>query len=88
LPLTYRLNRQAIWITVEALPPSEGRSTRLPSPPLTLRESVLGLQQIAEPLDIARFCEGRLSSYPFWLDLNRISHTALLQAGACAAAQA
>ncbi|MFK3602065.1 type VI secretion system ImpA domain-containing protein [Pseudomonas sp. AP19] len=88
LPLTYRLNRQAIWITVEALPPSEGRNTRLPSPPLTLRESVLGLQQIAEPLDIARFCEGRLSSYPFWLDLNRISHTALLQAGACAAAQA
>ena len=88
LPLTYRLNRQALWITLEALPPSQGRNTRLPSPPLTLRESLLRLQEVAEPLDIARFCEGRLSSYPFWLDLNRISHTALLQAGASAAAQA
>ena len=87
LPLAYRLNRQAVWITLDELPPSQGRATRLPAPPLTLRDSVLRLQSSAKPLEVVRFCEARLSSYPFWLDLNRVSHAALVKAGASAAAR-
>lgn len=88
LPLAYRLNRQAAWITLDELPPSQGQATRLPAPPLTLRDSVLRLQSSAKPLEVVRFCEARLSSYPFWLDLNRVSHAALVKAGASAAARA
>lgn len=86
LPLAFRLARQAAWITVERLPASQGRTTRLPSPPDAQRDTFIRLQQTGEPLDIVRFCEGRLSSFPFWLDLNRASHTALAQVGAAAAA--
>lgn len=86
LPLAFRLARQAAWITVEQLPASQGRTTRLSSPADAQRDTFVRLQQTGEPLDIIRFCEGRLSSFPFWLDLNRACHTALAQVDAIAAA--
>jgi type VI secretion system protein VasJ len=86
LPLLFRLNRQLAWTTLEQAPPSEGNTTRLPPPSGAELESFSRLQDAGEPLDIVRFCEGRLSSYPFWLDLNRASYAALsrLSSGALA----
>jgi type VI secretion system protein VasJ len=82
LPLLFRLNRQIAWMTLEQAPPSQANMTRLPAPPENQVESLARLQSVGEPLDIVRFCEGRLAAYPLWLDLNRVSHAALSRLGA------
>jgi len=86
LPLFFRLNRQAAWITLEHLPACQGRTTRLPAPPEQQRDTLARLQQASDPLDVVRFCEGRISSFPLWLDLHRVSHAALIKAAATQAA--
>jgi len=86
LPLLFRLNRQLAWTTQEQAPPAQGCATRLPPPSDAELEGFSRLQSAGEPLDIVRFCEGRLTSYPFWLDLNRASHAALLRLGSGAMA--
>ena len=88
LPLLFRLNRQSAWTTLEQAPPAQGCTTRLPPPSEAEREAFSRLQSVGEPLDIVRFCEGRLASYPFWLDLNRASHAALARLGSQALAGA
>lgn len=86
LPLLYRLNRQMAWMTLEQAPPAQANKTRLPAPAESQVESFTRLQAAGEALDILRFCEGNLNNYPFWLDLNRASHAALMRMGANAAA--
>lgn len=86
LPLLFRLNRQLAWTTVEQAPPSQGNTTRVPAPSEAEFEGFNRLQSVGEPLDILRFCEGRLNTYPFWLDLNRASHAALSRLGTSALA--
>lgn len=81
LPLLYRLSRQMAWMTIEQAPPAQANVTRLPAPPENQLESFTRLQASADPLDILRFCENRLGTYPFWLDLNRASHAALIRLG-------
>jgi len=88
LPLLYRLNRQMAWLTVEQAPPAQANVTRLPAPPENQIESFVRLQASGDPLDILRYCESRLATYPFWLDLNRASHAALIRLGASASAAA
>lgn len=80
-PLLFRLNRQMAWTTLSQLPPAEGILTRLPPPPDSELETFSRLQSDGESLDVVRFCESRLSTFPFWLDLNRASHAALLNLG-------
>ncbi|OCR25095.1 hypothetical protein AFK24_09915 [Pseudomonas syringae] len=84
LPLLFRLNRQMAWTTLTQLPPAQGNVTRLPPPSDSELESFNRLQSVGEPLDVIRFCEGRLNTFPFWLDLNRASHAALLKLGSAA----
>ena len=88
LPLLFRLNRQSAWMTLEQAPPAQGCTTRLPPPSEAEHEAFSRLQSVGEPLDVVRFCEGRLTSYPFWLDLNRASHAALSRLGSEAMAGA
>lgn len=88
LPLLFRLNRQLAWTTLEQVPPAQGCTTRVPPPSDAELEGFSRLQSVGEPLDIVRFCEGRLTSYPFWLDLNRASHAALSRLGSGAMAGA
>jgi type VI secretion system protein VasJ len=88
LPLLYRLTRQMAWMTIEQAPPAQANITRLPAPAENQLESFIRLQASGDPLDILRFCEGRLATYPFWLDLNRASHAALSRLGASASAAA
>jgi type VI secretion system protein VasJ len=88
LPLLYRLTRQMAWMTIEQAPPAQANITRLPAPAENQLESFVRLQAVGDPLDILRFCEARLGTYPFWLDLNRASHAALSRLGANASAAA
>jgi type VI secretion system protein VasJ len=88
LPLLFRLNRQSAWMTLEQAPPAQGCTTRSPPPSEAEHEAFSRLQSVGEPPDIVRFCEGRLTSYPFWLDLNRASHAALSRLGSEAMAGA
>jgi len=88
LPLLFRLNRQLAWITLDQAPPSQGNNTLLPPPVENQIDSFTRLQSVGEPLDILQFCESRLATYPFWLDLNRGSHSALLKLGPSAIAAA
>lgn len=81
LPLFLRLNRQTAWLTLGQLPTSEGRITRLQPPPESQRNTLLQLLRVSEPVEIVRFCESRIRSFPWWLDLNRASHAALMQTG-------
>ncbi|WP_413301078.1 type VI secretion system protein TssA [Pseudomonas sp. Pseusp88] len=83
-PLLFRLNRQMAWITLEQAPPAQANTTRLPAPSEAELESFKRLQSVGEPVDVVRFCEGRLNTYPFWLDLNRASHSALVRLGTAA----
>lgn len=85
LPLLFRLNRQQAWMTLEQAPPALGAQTRLPPPAESLLTGFARLQTAGEPVDILRFCEGNLASYPFWLDLNRASHAALALLGSAGA---
>jgi type VI secretion system protein VasJ len=81
LPVLFRINRQVAWLTLEQAPMSQGNLTRLPPPPQVQMEVFARIQACGEPLDIVRFCEERLTAYPYWLDLNRVSHAALSRLG-------
>lgn len=84
-PVLFRLNRICAWAALEQCPPAQGRSTRLPSP----AQAFEAYEQVIEggdPLSIIRFAESRLVSQPYWLDLNRVCHAALMQLNAGSAA--
>ncbi len=84
-PLLFRLNRICAWAGLEACPPANGRVTLLPPPgqAIDIYERVI---QAADPQAIIAFAESRLRSLPYWLDLNRVSHAALTELQAHAAA--
>lgn len=80
-PLAFRLGRVAAWSALEALPPADGGSTRIPPP---ISQVVDALQQLVANQadeDLVRFAEGQLPAFPFWLDLNRIAAQALQRLG-------
>ncbi|MDS1139744.1 type VI secretion system protein TssA [Pusillimonas sp. SM2304] len=81
-PILFRLNRICAWTTLDQLPQSQGRTTRLPAPAGQIIDSFVQIVQTGEPEAVVRFAESRLASFPCWLDLNRASHHALIQLGA------
>ncbi len=86
LPLLFRLNRICAWASLGAAPPSSGNTSRIPGPPDPLVDGLAQVEQGTEALAIVQFVEARLISQRYWLDLNRISHTALSRIGATDAA--
>ncbi|MBA7966548.1 type VI secretion system protein TssA [Citrobacter sp. RHBSTW-00671] len=81
-PLWYRLNRQAAWAYLVDSPPAIETVTRIPPPPPQQIESFNRINDAGNPIDVINFCEARLITYPFWLDLNRASFDALSKLGA------
>src|SRR5690606_38679428 len=73
---------------LEQLPPAQGRSTRLPPPPGQLLDTFGQVLKGGEPEAIIRYAEARLATFPYWLDLSRASHMALIQLKASPAAEA
>lgn len=86
-PMLFRLNRFCAWAALETLPATQGRTTRLPFPGQVF-DAYEHVIEGGDPIAVIRFAESRLVSQPYWLDLNRVSHSALTQLGATQAAQA
>jgi type VI secretion system protein VasJ len=84
----YRLNCAAAWAFVDAVPLAVDGLTRIPPPPDAQRSALAQLIATGTPFAVAHYTQSRLAAFPFWLDLCRHSHAALVAAGAQAAAAA
>lgn len=76
-PAAYRLVRAVTWFELDALPPNEGGTTRIPSPPSHVRARCEALRSQAAWTDLLAETEARVSEFPLWLDLQRLAAEAL-----------
>lgn len=86
LPLLFRLNRICAWASLTAPPPASGNETHVPPPPDQMVTSLELLAKGDDAAAVVQFIETRLVDQHFWLDLNRICHSALTSTGASDAA--
>ena len=87
-PLLYRLNRLQAWSEIRQAPEASLKGSVIPPPSLMQLEHFARVQEGAVAEHILGFCESHLSSLPFWFDLSRASHDALVQVEAFEAAAA
>ncbi len=80
-PLSYRLIRFLTWSEIDALPPAESGKSRIPPPPQQLRERFQTLSEESAWEELIIQAESKVAEFPFWLDLHRISETALTKLG-------
>jgi type VI secretion system protein VasJ len=88
LPLLFRLNRICAWASLNAPPPANGNETHVPPPPDQMVASLELMEKGDDAAAVVQFIETRLVDQHFWLDLNRICHSALTRTGARDAAAA
>ncbi|MCF8171795.1 MAG: type VI secretion system protein TssA [Candidatus Methylopumilus sp.] len=67
------------------LPTSQGKTTLIAAPPFAEVQNYETICAANNPEGIIAFCEGRLATYPFWLDLDRQSALAYGAMGPIAA---
>jgi type VI secretion system protein VasJ len=84
-PLAIGLNRIGARSALLSLPQAQGQVTLIAPPPLAEVQSFNAVCDAGNPQGIASFCEGRLATYPFWLDLDRQSALAYGSLGPVAA---
>lgn len=87
-PLLYRLNRLQAWSGIRQIPEAGPEGSVIPAPSCMQLEHFARVLEGAVAEHILRFCESHLSSLPFWFDLSRASHNALVQLEAFEAAAA
>ena len=87
-PLLYRLNRLQAWSGIRQIPEAGAEGSVIPAPSCMQLEHFARVLEGAVAEHILRFCESHLSSLPFWFDLSRASHNALVQLEAFEAAAA
>ena len=63
----------------------QGQATLIAAPPMAEVQSFETVCGAGNPQGVASFCEGRLATYPFWLDLDRQSALAYGAMGPAAA---
>jgi type VI secretion system protein VasJ len=78
----YRLQRVAIWLEVQALPPAENGMTRIPPPAPDLRPRFDALASAGSWRELLEAVETASLDYIFWLDLHRFAALALEKLGA------
>lgn len=83
--LAIGLNRFGARGALLSLPPAQGQATLIAPPPIAEMQSFETVCDAGNPQGVASFCEGRLSTYPFWLDLDRQSALAYGAMGPTAA---
>jgi type VI secretion system protein VasJ len=83
-PLAIGLNRFGARSGLLSLPQVQGQATRIAPPPMAEVQSFETVCAAGNPQGVASFCEGRLATYPFWLDLDRQSALAYGAMGAAA----
>ncbi len=65
------LNRLSARGSLLTLPQAQGQATLIAPPPLADMQSFETVCSAGNPEGVVAFCEGRLATYPFWLDLDR-----------------
>lgn len=80
-PLPYRLIRFLAWCEIDSLPPADNGKSRVPPPPKQLRERFNTLSEQSAWKELVVQTEGKVAEFPFWLDLHRLSDTALAGLG-------
>ena len=85
-PLSYRLSRQANWLSLTQLPPAEGGRSRLPAPPASLSVRFAELRRVGESRALLGELESQLGQFIFWLDLNRVAAETLMELDSAQAA--
>lgn len=84
-PLAIGLNRFGARGALLSLPQAQGQTTLIAPPPMAEMQSFQTVCDAGNPQGVAGFCEGRLATYPFWLDLDRQSAMAYGAMGPAAA---
>lgn len=79
--VSYRLIRSLLWCELDELPPATDGRSRLPPPPLHLRDRLRALEGQSAWRELLNEVEARVTEFPFWLDLHRMSHQALAGLG-------
>ncbi len=81
-PLSYRLIRSLTWCEIDNPPPADNGKSRIPSPPNQLRDRLQSLIEQSAWKELVSQTESKVAEFPFWLDLHRMSETALASLGA------
>lgn len=83
----YRISRFASWASIDTLPLATGSMTQIGAPISQVADAMRRMQDdTVEPLDAIGFAEAQFPAFPFWLDLQALSATALAQRGDAGAA--
>jgi type VI secretion system protein VasJ len=72
-PLAIGLSRFGARGALFSLPQVQGQATLIAPPAMAEVQSFETVCAAGNPQGVASFCEGRLATYPFWLDLDRQS---------------
>lgn len=80
-PLSYRLNRLAVWTPLNTLPPTSAEKTLFPAPISQIVDALARLTASQSDADIIAFAEAQLAAFPLWLDLNCVCAAALERLG-------
>ncbi len=80
-PLSFRLRRLWAWLPLAAPPPAEMGQTRIPPPDSIIKPSIEQLLAAGNHEAALRTTESRVTEHRFWLDISRLSATALENLG-------
>jgi type VI secretion system protein VasJ len=69
-PLVITLNRFSARSSIIELPPANGGATSIPEPAFSELQMFNAVTSSGNPENIIEFCGGRISQYPYWLDLD------------------
>ena len=72
-PLAITLSRFSARASIVDLPPANAGATSLPEPPYSELQMFTAVTSSNDPENMIEFCEGRISQYPYWLDLDYFS---------------
>jgi type VI secretion system protein VasJ len=69
-PLGIYLTRFAARASIFEIPPASNGQTAIPPPPTSTVDSFEKVIGLKNPLGLVDFCESRISTFPFWFDLD------------------
>lgn len=77
VPAPYLIIRALTWSEIDELPPATENRTMVPPPPGYLRDRLRELATTSAWKELLDEVEERVTEFPFWLDLQRMSSQAL-----------
>ncbi|WP_323012550.1 type VI secretion system protein TssA [Castellaniella sp.] len=84
-PISVDLCRLTARCTILESPPAQQGLTALMAPPVAIQDAFGTIMQNSNPDGLVEFCESRLGTFPYWLDLDRESARGFALMGAAGA---